>query len=104
MGDAARSLKNDQPAQPRPTGRVGQYPQSGTKKLSVSLDAEAHQWVTELARAEGRSVSAVISDILNAARRRDAMAALLDELGTDDITPEHEAAVEAEWRDAGLVK
>lgn len=88
----------------RPASRVGKYQQATTKKLSISLEAEAHEWLTGVAAAEGRSVSAVISDIVNATRRFRATREWLDEVGTEDITPELQAEVDAELRAAGVIK
>jgi hypothetical protein len=56
----------------KPPGRVGRYPEATTRKVSISLDIAALEWAQEVARAEGRSVSAVISEAVNEARARQA--------------------------------
>lgn len=55
-------------------------------KVSVAIDSEALQWVTEQAAAANVSVSAVVNEAIQDMRRARAMHALLAELGVDDIS------------------
>lgn len=68
------------------------------EKLSVSLGAEEISWVRKKAEENASSVSAVLNEAVRQQQRLEAMDRLLEELGTDDITPEDIAAVLAEWR------
>jgi hypothetical protein len=86
-------------------------------EVSVSLAPAELEWVRGKAEQSGTTVSAVLSEAVRQLRqheehlelrvRRDvvqsnvrskAMQRLLEELGTDDITPDDIAGVLAEWR------
>lgn len=69
-----------------------------TEKVSVSLATEDLAWARQKAESGETSLSAVLSAALRRERQYEARGRLLEELGTDDITPEDLAAVRAEWR------
>jgi K+/H+ antiporter YhaU regulatory subunit KhtT len=71
------------------------------EKLSVSLAPEEIAWVRRKADETSSNVSAVLSEAVRQQRRMEALDALLDELGTGDITVEDVVAVIAEWSAAG---
>lgn len=67
-------------------------------KVSVSLSAEDLRWAKARAKRELTSVSAVLSEALRKQRQAESRAALLTELGTDDITERERNEVRREWR------
>jgi hypothetical protein len=72
-------------------------------KVSIAVDPAALSWATELARARGTSLSAVMGDALEQLRRQVNLSKLLAALGgTDDISEEERAQFAAERRAAGL--
>jgi hypothetical protein len=68
------------------------------EKISVSLTSEELKAARRRAKRMGLSLSAVLNEALRFQRQMEARRRLLDELGTDDITPDDLAAVRAEWR------
>jgi hypothetical protein len=68
------------------------------EKISVSLTPEELKAARRRAKRMGLSLSAVLNEALRFQRQMEARRQLLDELGTDDITPEDIAKVRAEWR------
>ena len=68
------------------------------EKLSVSLGAEEISWVRKKAEESASSVSAVLNEAVRQQQRLEAIDRLLEELGTDDITPKDIADMFAEWR------
>jgi hypothetical protein len=94
-------------SEPAPrVGRVGAYAEGTTKKVSVSLDLQALEWAQERARAQGKSLSSVVSEVLNAARRWEAMDDwLADAERTHGPVPEEiQREVDAELRAAGVIR
>ena len=71
-------------------------PMATVEKLSVSLGAEEISWVRKKAEESASSVSAVLNEAVRQQQRLEAMDRLLEELGTDDITPEDIAAMLAD--------
>ena len=67
------------------------------EKVSVSLSAEDLRWAKARAKRELTSVSAVLAEALRRQRQAEARAALLAELGTDDITERERKDVRGEW-------
>lgn len=68
------------------------------EKISISLGAEDLAWARRQAKAEAKSVSAVLAEAVRRQRQADARARLLSDLGTDDITDREREAVRSEWR------
>jgi hypothetical protein len=68
------------------------------EKVSVSLSVEDLRWAKARAKRELTSVSAVLSEALRKQRQAESRAALLAELGTDDITERERNEVRREWR------
>lgn len=105
---AAPQKAIEEPAKrPAPrVGRVGAYPEAATKKISVSIDLEALAWAQGVAKAEGRSLSSVISDIVAQRMRFVAMDEYLAECErlNGPIPPEVQAEVDAELRAAGVIR
>lgn len=86
-------------------------------EVSVSLAPAELEWARRKAERSGTTVSAILGEVVREQRqheeqrelrvqcevvpsngRLEAMQRLLEELGTDDITPEDIASVLAEWR------
>lgn len=68
------------------------------EKVSVSLSAEDLRWARARAKRELTSVSAVLAEALRRQRQAEARAALLLDLGTDDITERERNETRREWR------
>lgn len=71
---------------------------AAVEKLSVSMPIEDIAWVRAKALRSEMSVSAVLAEAVRRQRRAEALAALLDDLGVEDISEQDLAAVRAEWR------
>lgn len=72
------------------TARAGaeRRPRDRRDKLSISLDPADVRWVTQKARAERTSVSAVLASAIAEQRRAEATARLLSLVGgSADLTP-----------------
>jgi hypothetical protein len=69
------------------------------EKVSISLSAEDLRWAKARAKRELKSVSAVLAEALRRQRQAEARAALLADLGTDDITDRERNEVRREWSD-----
>jgi hypothetical protein len=65
-------------------------------KISVSINAEDAAWAKAKARAQAKSLSAVVSEALLRQRQAEAGIRLLDELGTADISKSDVEAIRAE--------
>lgn len=66
------------------------------EKVSVSLSSEDLAWAKARAKAQAKSLSGVLSDALRRQRQTEARLALLQELGTSDITAADLAALRSE--------
>lgn len=71
---------------------------AAAEKVSVSLSVEDLRWAKARAKRALTSVSAVLAEALRRQRQAEARAALLQELGTDDITERERNQVRREWR------
>jgi len=66
------------------------------EKVSVSLSSEDLAWARARAKQQAKSLSGVLSDALRRQRQAEARLALLQELGTADITDADLAALRSE--------
>jgi hypothetical protein len=66
------------------------------EKVSVSLSSEDLAWARARAKVQAKSLSSVLSDALRRQRQSEARLALLQELGTADITDADLAAMRSE--------
>jgi len=74
------------------------------EKISVSIPVEILEWAREKAEHDDKTLSAVLVEALRQQRQVEARWRLLEMLGgTDDISDDVRAEVEAEWREAGLL-
>jgi hypothetical protein len=71
---------------------------AAAEKISISLGAEDLAWARRQAKAEAKSLSAVLAEAVRRQRQAAARARLLADLGTDDITDRERDAVRGEWR------
>lgn len=71
---------------------------AAAQKISISLGAEDLAWARRQAKAEAKSLSAVLAEAVRRQRQAEARARLLADLGTDDITERERDAVRNEWR------
>lgn len=70
------------------------------EKISISLGVQDLAWARRQAKAESKSLSAVLAEAVRRQRQAEARVRLLEELGTDDITERDRVAVRSEWRKA----
>lgn len=68
------------------------------EKVSVSLATDELEWARGKAEQMATSLSAVVSEAIRMQRQHEARLALLEELGSSDISSEDLEAVYAEWR------
>jgi hypothetical protein len=66
------------------------------EKVSVSLSSEDLAWARARAKEQAKSLSGVLSDALRRQRQAEARLALLQELGTGDITAADLGALRSE--------
>jgi len=69
-----------------------------TENVSVPLAVEELEWARQEAEQRDKSLSSVLTNPLHRRRKAEALSQLLEELGTDDITPEDLDRVRAEQR------
>ena len=67
------------------------------EKVSVSLSTADLRWAKARAKRELTSVSAVLAEALRRQRQAESRAAVLAELGTDDISERERDETRREW-------
>jgi hypothetical protein len=67
------------------------------EKLSVSLDPDDVAWLRQQARKRRKSLSAVLSEAVQQARRNAALDTVLQAYGAPKLTPEEVTELEREW-------
>lgn len=101
MAAPNKATSNGESTSAQRVGRVGAYPEAATKKISVSIDLQALEWAQKAAKAQGRSLSSLVSDAVAKEMRLAYLGEWLAEAErTNGPVPQAEIdRVEAEWRE-----